>query len=99
MRLYRTSDRPDSGVDERAGRVEEPCEGVAQLRRVEPRGQVAFDVTDGAFEHVEPVAQRVELAACEHELVLAEAEFRGPVPSLVVTLTATLAAVLTRATA
>ena len=86
-------------MDEGAGRVEEPGEGVAQLGRVEPRGEVAFDVPDRAFEHVEPVAQGVELAACEHQLVLAEPELRGPVPSLVVTLAAALPAVLTGTTA
>jgi hypothetical protein len=83
-----------SGVDEGPCGVEQPRQGLPQLRRVEVGGKVAFDVTDGAFEHVEPVAQRVELRTCEHQLVFTQPELVGPVAGLVVPLTAALTAVL-----
>jgi hypothetical protein len=86
-----------SGVDEGPGGVEQPRQHVSQLRRVEPGGEIAFDVPDRTLEHVQPVAQRLELGSREHELVLTQAELCGSVASFVVPLTTTLTAVLTRA--
>src|SRR5260221_9358754 len=83
-----------SGVDQGFRGVEEPGQRFPQLRRLEPGCEVAFDVGDRALQHVEPVAQRVELRTRQHQLVFAEPELVGPVPSFVVTLAAALAAVL-----
>jgi hypothetical protein len=85
-----------SGVDERSGGIEEPRQGLPQLGRLEARGEVAFDVGDRALEHVEPVAQRVELGTCDHELVFTETELLGAMTSFVVPLPAALTAVLAR---
>ena len=84
-----------SRIDKWTGRVEQPRQGLTQLRRLEPGGKVAFDVADGAFEHIEPIAQRIELRACDNELMLTEPELVGAVTRFVVTLPATLPAVLT----
>jgi hypothetical protein len=92
----RSAIAPRSGVHKRFRGVEQPRQRFAQLRPFEPGREVAFDIGDRALQHVEPVAQRVELRTCEHQLVFAEPELVGPVTSFVVTLTATLAAELAR---
>jgi hypothetical protein len=84
-------------VDQGTSRVEQPRQGLPHLGGIESGREITFDVADRAFEHVEPVAQRVELRTRHHQLVLAEPELGGPVAGFVMPLPAALPAVLTRA--
>lgn len=103
----------DAGDDSRSGRraefaipqrprcVEQPLERVAQLRHRAParRRQIASRVLNRARQHVQVVVQRVELVPGDHELVLAQLEFGGPLTGHPVPLTTSLAAELPRSAA
>jgi hypothetical protein len=81
-------------VYEWLGGFEQPTQRFTELCGIEFGVEVAFDISDRALEHVEPIAQRFELGACEHQLVFAQPELGGAMTSLVVPLPAALAAVL-----
>ena len=70
-----------AGVAQRAGGVEEPVEGSAQLgglRFVAGVGQIALDVVDGARQDVEVVVQLLERGLGDDELAVAQLELAPP---------------------
>ena len=76
------------------GGLKQPFERCPEVSggRVNARVEISFDIVNGALQHVDLVAQRVELLACHDELVFAEAEFIGALPGDPVPLTASLRA-------
>jgi hypothetical protein len=64
---------------ERAGRIEEPVEGVAEVVGGvrAGTGQVAFDILDGTRQDVQVVPKGIERRSRHDQLVLADAELFG----------------------
>lgn len=76
------------------GGLKQPLERCPEVSggRINARVEISLDVVNGALQYVDLVAQRVELLACHHELVFAEAQLVGALPGYPVPLTASLRA-------